>query len=138
MGFEDLDDGDEDEQTRNLGLFQIDQSVRGYPNRKRRRNRRARRSRARRSRNTGRKRGRRCARMKPDCGLLHDTFASLWGEMKDAVEKLESEMQADKEAHDLMNDDLNALKAKYTTEKGYWEDFEMSTLAAKTSKIAMQ
>eukprot|EP00747_Dinoflagellata_sp_TGD_P134284 gnl/TRDRNA2_/TRDRNA2_175299_c6_seq25.p1 gnl/TRDRNA2_/TRDRNA2_175299_c6~~gnl/TRDRNA2_/TRDRNA2_175299_c6_seq25.p1 ORF type:complete len:1007 (+),score=247.69 gnl/TRDRNA2_/TRDRNA2_175299_c6_seq25:82-3102(+) len=36
-----------------------------------------------------------CASAKPDCAVLHDVFASLWGEMKDLVEAKQEKMDHD-------------------------------------------
>lgn len=41
------------------------------------------------------KQANRCANTKPNCGVLHDTFSMLWGEMKDLVEDMTDKMTGD-------------------------------------------
>ena len=38
------------------------------------------------------KQAKKCSRGKVNCGLLHDNMSLMWGEMKDAVDELQDEM----------------------------------------------
>lgn len=58
----------------------------------------------------------RCANAKPDCGVLHDTFSMLWGEMKDLVEESTDKMTNSREDWEQMDNhhkvELDSLAKK--------------------------
>eukprot|EP00928_Gymnodinium_smaydae_P012916 TRINITY_DN14716_c0_g5_i1.p1 TRINITY_DN14716_c0_g5~~TRINITY_DN14716_c0_g5_i1.p1 ORF type:complete len:979 (+),score=209.38 TRINITY_DN14716_c0_g5_i1:73-3009(+) len=87
---------------------------------------------------TAKKQGKRCANAKPDCGVLHDTFASLWGEMKDAVEDLSKKIEDDtnrwKQLDKAFNDELDSLR----TEKDTMSKHLASTQAANAAETEVQ
>jgi len=60
----------------------------------------------------------RCAKADPDCGLLHDTFANLWGDMKDLVEALEDKMKKEADAWNDLNTGFNTQLSTNTLYKG--------------------
>jgi hypothetical protein len=57
-----------------------------------------------------------CSNAKFDCGVLHDLFASLWGEQKDLVDTLVFKMNADTTAWKAVQDDVNALLQTQATQ----------------------
>jgi len=64
------------------------------------------------------KQANRCRNAKPDCGLLHDTFALLWGNMKDLVEESTQKISKDDDEWKKLNDGFNAQLETLTTETG--------------------
>jgi len=63
----------------------------------------------------GEKNARKCTLDKPNCGLLHDNFSLMWGEMKDAVDELTAAMTEKraeyKERMDTLDDQVRAANA---------------------------
>lgn len=92
FGMADLDDGDDDEQLSLLAAVAP-------------------------PKNKG-KQGKRCANAKPDCGVLHDTFAMLWGEMKDLVEELSDKMAKDKAKWESLDASFNDQLGEFTEQQG--------------------
>jgi len=84
------------------------------------------------------KQGKRCGRATPDCGVLHDTMANLWGEMKDFVERLQDKMREDEAAFTDMNNGFNAQIASLTTQKGELAATLAETLSMTTSETDAQ
>eukprot|EP00928_Gymnodinium_smaydae_P011961 TRINITY_DN14376_c0_g1_i1.p1 TRINITY_DN14376_c0_g1~~TRINITY_DN14376_c0_g1_i1.p1 ORF type:complete len:903 (-),score=142.13 TRINITY_DN14376_c0_g1_i1:9-2717(-) len=84
------------------------------------------------------KQGKRCAQAKPNCGVLHDTFAALWGEMKDMVEDLSKVIADDTKAWNDFDDRLNAEIQGLTTEKGDLGKTLAQTQSANAAETEMQ
>lgn len=55
------------------------------------------------------KQSRKCTVGKANCGLLHDNMSLMWGEMKDAVDELQSKMDKDERLHD---DETKAINSQ--------------------------
>lgn len=114
IGSEDLDDGDEDEVPRKLVAFQSKTPIQPHSK-------------------AEKKQSNRCARMEPDCGLLHDTFASLWGAMKDTVEELAAKMKADELENIRKKNDVNGQLETSTKETNTLQGTLMETENAYSS-----
>jgi len=56
------------------------------------------------------KQANKCTLGKPNCGLLNDGMSLMWGEMKDAVDWLQSEMTRKENEHKQMLDNMNEEK----------------------------
>jgi len=80
----------------------------------------------------------RCSKAKPDCGVLHDTFANLWGEMKDLVESLEAKMHKEKQEWTATNNAFNAQIASITAEKGQLQRLLAETMAKESTNTDTQ
>jgi len=80
------------------------------------------------------KQANKCMEMEPTCGLLHDTFAGLWGDMKDVVDLSRRKIAEDdrhwKTIYEGVNAQIHDLSA-HKTELG-------STLAEASSARAAQ
>jgi len=74
----------------------------------------------------------RCRNAKPDCGLLYDTFALLWGGMKDLVDETTQKIAADDAAWKSLNSGFNAQLESLSTEMG-----DLSALFAEATSDAI-
>eukprot|EP00747_Dinoflagellata_sp_TGD_P036150 gnl/TRDRNA2_/TRDRNA2_138301_c1_seq1.p1 gnl/TRDRNA2_/TRDRNA2_138301_c1~~gnl/TRDRNA2_/TRDRNA2_138301_c1_seq1.p1 ORF type:complete len:680 (+),score=171.14 gnl/TRDRNA2_/TRDRNA2_138301_c1_seq1:2-2041(+) len=75
-----------------------------------------------------------CTKSKPDCGILHDTFASLWGEMKDLVEAKEEKMQRDELKFKKIDEGFNTQIKVMSMQMGQMQ----AVLAEATSNKATE
>jgi Mg-chelatase subunit ChlD len=94
------------------------------------------------------KQANRCSNAKFDCGVLHDLFASLWGQMKDLTDETKSKIHLDSVAFETVKSNINNLfeiqstqlmnlqgalaeatanKASVTDEQGEKQKFKLST-----------
>merc|ERR1719390_369132 len=64
------------------------------------------------------KQANKCANAKPNCGLLHDNFAAMWGDMKDLVDETTARMTAAAKAWDAHVAHYNAMQESLTQQKG--------------------
>merc|ERR1719321_1744791 len=64
------------------------------------------------------KQANKCANTKPNCGLLHDNFASMWGDMKDLVDETTARMTAAAHAWDKHVTHHNAMMEALAQQKG--------------------
>merc|ERR1719498_1036094 len=80
----------------------------------------------------------RCAKADPDCGLLHDTIASLWGEMKDLVEALEDKMEKATKEWNELNAEFNVQAQSNTGYKGQLQTALSEVTAAIKEETSMQ
>jgi len=78
------------------------------------------------------KQANRCRNAKPDCGLLHDTFALLWGNMKDLVDESSQKIAKDDEEWKQLNHGMNSQLERLATEVG-----ELSALFAEATSMAI-
>jgi len=58
----------------------------------------------------------RCSSATFDCGVLHDLFASLWGEMKDLVEHTQTKVSTDTASWKSVAADINTLLQMQSTQ----------------------
>jgi len=80
------------------------------------------------------KAGKRCSKAKPDCGVLHDTFANLWGEMKDLVEALQAKMHTEETAWTSMDGAFNGQLNSITAQKGQLQRLLAETMASESTE----
>lgn len=66
---------------------------------------------------SARKQANKCVTGKPNCGLLHDNMSLMWGEMKDAVDRLNAQMRKNADAFRKKNENWNAQIQMHTTSK---------------------
>jgi len=74
----------------------------------------------------------RCRDAVPDCGLLYDTFALLWGGMKDLVDETTQKIAGDDAAWKTLNEGFNAQLESLSTEMG-----DLSALFAEATSDAI-
>eukprot|EP00747_Dinoflagellata_sp_TGD_P155965 gnl/TRDRNA2_/TRDRNA2_177627_c6_seq2.p1 gnl/TRDRNA2_/TRDRNA2_177627_c6~~gnl/TRDRNA2_/TRDRNA2_177627_c6_seq2.p1 ORF type:complete len:986 (+),score=245.05 gnl/TRDRNA2_/TRDRNA2_177627_c6_seq2:181-3138(+) len=75
-----------------------------------------------------------CADAKPDCAVLHDVFATLWGEMKDLVEAKQEEMDANMAAWKKTEGNFNSQLSMMALQMGQTQ----AVLAEATSTKATE
>merc|ERR1719500_2607461 len=66
---------------------------------------------------SARKQSKKCSLGRPNCGLLHDNMSLMWGEMKDAVDRLNSKMRKEANAFKKKNENWNAQIQMHTSAK---------------------
>jgi hypothetical protein len=117
-GLEDLDDGDDSNDVpRSLQLLSNSNGTIGMPIEEPQDPKQT------------RKLGARCAQAKPDCGVVHDTFSSLWGGIKDLVEEVQDKIKEDRIAWNKLDTEFKAQLETLNSEKGILEDENLKTLA---------
>merc|ERR1719310_1190355 len=80
----------------------------------------------------------RCSKADPDCGLLHDTIANLWGGMKDLVEALEDKMTTETASWKELNNGFNVQSQTNTAYKGQLTAQLSEVSAAIKEETSMQ
>jgi len=87
---------------------------------------------------SARKQSKKCSLGRPNCGLLHDNMSLMWGEMKDAVDKLDSKMRKEEKAWnkklDNWNDQISLATGNKETSQGHLS----GAIAEQTSDQAEQ
>lgn len=81
---------------------------------------------------SARKQANKCTTGKPNCGLLHDNMSLMWGEMKDAVDKLTEEMRRDANKYKKKEENWNQQIQMYSSAKST----HGQSLAEASSNIA--
>lgn len=85
-----------------------------------------------------RKQAKKCSLGKPNCGLLHDNMSLMWGEMKDAVDTLDTKMRKDAKAwHAKMqnwNEQISLATGNKETSQGHLSE----AIAEQTADSAEQ
>lgn len=66
---------------------------------------------------SARKQANKCTTGKPNCGLLHDNMSLMWGEMKDAVDKLTEEIRRDSNKYKKKEENWNQQIQMYSSAK---------------------
>jgi len=81
------------------------------------------------------KQANRCVMAEPDCGVLHDLFASLWGEMKDLVDESMEKLHEDDQHWKVLSEGTNAQLQSLATQKG---ELQSALAEATSTKAALQ
>lgn len=87
---------------------------------------------------SARKQAKKCTLGKPNCGLLHDNMSLMWGEMKDAVDKLEAKMRRESKAWEKKKDNYNAQISLNTSGKEQAQSHLSEAIAEQTADSAEQ
>jgi len=64
------------------------------------------------------KQGNKCTAMNPDCGDLYDTFASVWGDMRDLVEDVMTKLSTDERRYLKFRSDIAMQMQAFSTNLG--------------------
>jgi len=80
------------------------------------------------------KQANKCVSAEADCGLLHDTFANLWGDMRDLVDESVAALRDADVAQRDLDAKVNAQLQAFTTQKGELQ----SMLAESTSTMSTE
>jgi uncharacterized protein YegL len=59
----------------------------------------------------------RCVKHLPDCGILHDTFATIWGEMKDLVDETSTKIRKETREWENLNKGINTQIQSFATQR---------------------
>merc|ERR1719310_822881 len=84
------------------------------------------------------KQSNKCANAKPNCGLLHDNFAAMWGDMKDLVDETTARMTAAAKAWDSHVAHYNAMQESLTQQKGATQQALAEASATHAAQSATQ
>eukprot|EP00929_Paragymnodinium_shiwhaense_P013134 TRINITY_DN1209_c0_g1_i1.p1 TRINITY_DN1209_c0_g1~~TRINITY_DN1209_c0_g1_i1.p1 ORF type:complete len:1004 (+),score=333.38 TRINITY_DN1209_c0_g1_i1:70-3081(+) len=75
-----------------------------------------------------------CSAVESDCGVIHDLFAGLWGEMKDLVEQTKAKMQKEAAEHEHLITGFNAQLQAQSTQN---TELQATLAEASSTKAAV-